>query len=103
MPPRRSFGLAVNESALDDDEAPSIVERPLARRVLGRLSSDQSQHRPSFTARWRNNQDAESGRTLSHVGERPPIPSALQPSGETYSTPLPALSMIVLSIVRPLT
>src|ERR1700728_4110279 len=98
MPPRRSFGLAANESAVEDDELPAIGDRPLVRRVLGR-SFGQGQHRPSFTARWRGNHDAESGRALSQTGERPPIPSALQPAGESYSTPVPLLSMIVLSIV----
>jgi hypothetical protein len=33
------------------------------------------------------------------AAERPPIPSALQPANEPDTTPLPALSMIVLSIV----
>jgi hypothetical protein len=101
MPPRRSFGLAVNDSALDDDDSQSLGERTPTRRVLGPVSFGQNQHRPSIVSRWRSTLDAESRRTLSPVGERPPIPSALQPSKEIYSTPLPMLSMIVLSIVRP--
>jgi hypothetical protein len=40
---------------------------------------------------------------LSPSAERAPIPSALQQTGETNTTPLPILSMIVLSIVRAYT
>lgn len=91
--PRRSFG--VQDSALDDEETaqPGVV-----RRVFSRLSFGGSQHRPSFTSLWRSGDD-NSG--TPHTGlERPPIPTMIQPSGEVYTTPLPTLSMIVLSIVR---
>jgi hypothetical protein len=99
MPPRRSFGIDPNDSALADDDINDLVEQPQARRVFGRISFDQSQHRPSFTARWRNNADVENGKVPTPVDERPPIPSALQTPGEIPTTPLPLLPMVVLSIV----
>lgn len=44
--------------------------------------------------------DGEGGFDASALlAERPAIPSALQPA-EAYTTPLPLLSMVVLSIVR---
>lgn len=94
LPPRRVFGS--EGSALDDD----IPEQSTARRILGRVSFGNSQHRPSFAARWRsvitNDGDADGTPTT----ERPAIPTMMQSSGEAYMTPLPVLSMIVLSIVR---
>ncbi|KAJ7064824.1 hypothetical protein C8F01DRAFT_1128328 [Mycena amicta] len=87
MPPRRSFGR--DESALDDTEP--ATESPV-RRLIGRISfGGLSQHRPSFASRWTNN-DANP------TTERAPIPHMIQSSAETYATPLPVLSMIVLSI-----
>lgn len=103
MPPHvRSFGM--DDSALDtDNETPAASageQTPQTRRILGRISFGHNQHRPSFTARWMSNVDEEGGFSATPTSERPPIPSALQPSGEAYTTPLPVLSMIVLSIVR---
>jgi hypothetical protein len=96
--PRRSFGI--DESALDDNsDTPASLSGGEQRRILGRVSFNQSQHKPSFTSRWRSGQDEEGG-IAAEVPGRPPIPSALEPKGESYSTPLPVLSMIVLSIVR---
>ncbi|KAJ7906286.1 hypothetical protein B0H13DRAFT_2020962 [Mycena leptocephala] len=92
MPPRRSFGP--DESALDD--SPETPEQNGVRSFIGRLSF--SQHRPSFVSRWRNGgEDGDAAPTTPRT-ERPPIPTMMQPSGETYATPLPILSMIVLSI-----
>ncbi|KAF8644931.1 hypothetical protein AX16_008213 [Volvariella volvacea WC 439] len=91
--PRRTFG--VDESALDDTEGPS--DSNVVRRVLSRLSFGTSQHRPSFVSRWRN-ATSEAQEEIAEPSERPPIPTMMQPSGEVYSTPLPVLSMIVLSI-----
>ena len=47
--------------------------------------------------------DAEAGdnTVMSPSGDKPPIPSALQSAAEVNATPLPTLSMLVLSIVRP--
>ncbi|KAJ7682964.1 major facilitator MFS-1 [Mycena rosella] len=92
MPPRRSFGP--DESALDD--SPESPEPTGVRRLIGRISFGNSLHRPSFASRWRNSSN-EEGITTPGT-ERPPIPSMMQSSAETYATPLPILSMIVLSI-----
>ncbi|KAJ7512779.1 hypothetical protein B0H11DRAFT_1947347 [Mycena galericulata] len=98
MPPRRSFGP--DESALDD--SPETPEQTPSRvqRFIGRLSLGNSQHRPSFASRWRNNSgnEEEGGPPGTPNTERPPIPTMMQSSTETYATPLPILSMIVLSI-----
>ncbi|TFK67854.1 major facilitator superfamily MFS-1 [Pluteus cervinus] len=90
--PRRTFG--VDESALDDSETPN--EGNAVQRLLRRISTSASQHRPSFVLRWRN--DATDADGTEGPSERPPIPTMMQSSGETYSTPLPGLSMVVLSI-----
>ncbi|KAJ6588974.1 hypothetical protein B0H19DRAFT_1248549 [Mycena capillaripes] len=95
MPPRRSFGPS--ESALDD--SPEIPEQNQVRSLIGRISfGNLSQHRPSFASRWRNGVEDGDANPSSPRAERPPIPTMMQSSGETYATPLPILSMIVLSI-----
>src|SRR5262245_13817228 len=95
-PPKRTFGG--EESSLEVDDTPESTGSP-ARRFLGRISfGGASRHRPSFVARWRNSTE-EEGAGLTPMSQRPPIPSALQSAGETYTTPLPVLSMSVLSIV----
>ncbi|KAJ7108561.1 hypothetical protein C8R44DRAFT_884628 [Mycena epipterygia] len=97
MPPRRSFGPASDESALDD--SPETPEQTGVRKLIGRISFGNSQHRPSFVSRWRNGSNEEGGGTPNTPNqERPPIPTMMQSSAETYATPLPVLSMIVLSI-----
>jgi MFS family permease len=77
-------------------------------RPPGRISfssvirpSISSQRRPSFVSRWRrlSGASALSGDDAIVISsERPPIPSAFEPTGEVCATPLPILSMIVLSI-----
>lgn len=94
--PRRSFG--VQEPALDDDGETSSTN--LAQRLLGRISFGNSQHRPSFTFRGRTPSAGGLESTQGIPPDRPPIPTMMQSSGEVYTTPLPTLSMIVLSIVR---
>lgn len=88
-PPRRFFGMR-NDTEQDDD--PSGPERSTRRASGGQIHRQQS-----FVSRWRTNTDVESA-IKSPILERPPIPNALR-STESDSTPLPALSMIVLSIV----
>ncbi|TFK19579.1 major facilitator superfamily MFS-1 [Coprinopsis marcescibilis] len=86
--PIRSFGL--QDGTQESDEAQ--LNTPSAmRRMLGRLSFSSSKRRPSFLRRH-----DEEGEDIPM--ERPPIPSMMQTGGETYTTPLPMLSMIVLSI-----
>ncbi|KAG2139370.1 hypothetical protein BD769DRAFT_1663242 [Suillus cothurnatus] len=87
-PPRRFFGMR-NDTEENDD--PSGVEHSTRR-----ASGGQNHRRQSFVSRWRTSTDVESA-IKSPILERPPIPDALRRS-ESDSTPLPALSMIVLSI-----
>ncbi|KAA1472420.1 major facilitator superfamily MFS-1 [Dentipellis sp. KUC8613] len=89
--PRRVFG--VDDSAVTDDDAPAAQPRP------GRLSFARFTNRPSWMSNWRSTNDEENAQPGTPQPERPPIPSALQQASEAYSTPLPKLSMIVLSIV----
>ncbi|KAK0192977.1 hypothetical protein F5146DRAFT_1102675 [Armillaria mellea] len=88
--PHRSFG--VDESALDDENDTPQRDGSSLRRVLGRISFGNSMRRPSFASRLRAGADSPA------PSERPPVPTVMQPAGEVYQTPLPILSMIVLSI-----
>lgn len=108
--PQRRLNTIIDESALDADDASPV-------RVPGTTESTPQGRRPTFSGRvsfsgsipYRSSilnklkgtaGDEESGSIRSPRPERPAIPSALQQSPEVYSTPLPILSMIVLSIVR---
>ncbi|KAF9051419.1 hypothetical protein BJ165DRAFT_1524363 [Panaeolus papilionaceus] len=90
--PVRSFGIAEN-GADDETTTPPGQESSAARRILGRISfSGLRRGRPSSP------QNVELEPPLSAPSrERPPIPT-MQATGEAYTTPLPILSMIVLSI-----
>jgi hypothetical protein len=95
--PRRSFG--VQESGVH--EIPE-GERSSIRRVLSSpISFWSKRHRPYFVPWWKNGAD-DSGEPepRTPTSGRAPIPTMMQSSGEVYTTPLPILSMIVLSIVR---
>lgn len=96
LPPRRIFGTG--EVAASGDEQPLAGggAQQTVRRPSGRVSFS-TVKRPSFASRS-TVQDEEAGLVIPPTPERPPIPNALQP-GEAYSTPLPILSMFVLSIV----
>ncbi|THH18720.1 hypothetical protein EW146_g2307 [Bondarzewia mesenterica] len=83
-PPTRIFGSA---QGLDDD-----LMNPAPSARPGRFSLS----RASLASRWMHSTDEETATTP--VSERAPIPSALQQPGEAYTTPLPKLSMVVLSI-----
>lgn len=91
--PRRTFGA--DDSALDDTD--TTPTRSALRRAIPRISFG-SLHRPSF--RFKNSSDNEDGAVVSPTADKAPIPSVTQPAPEVYATPLPVLSMIVLSIVR---
>ncbi|EED83137.1 predicted protein [Postia placenta Mad-698-R] len=88
--PRRVFGT---EAA--DEQPPG--GSPQRRRLSGRVSFSTIRPRTSIFGRRRSTIDEENGGDPTQTSERPAIPSALQP-GESYATPLPVLSMIVLSI-----
>lgn len=88
-PPRRSFGVP-NALGIQHDGEISDV------RDSSRQPRSTSWIRPNIFSLLTNH-DEELG-VKSPTSERPPIPSALHVR-EPDSTPLPALSMIVLSIV----
>ncbi|TFK38100.1 hypothetical protein BDQ12DRAFT_683974 [Crucibulum laeve] len=90
--PHRSFGP--QDSALYNDNDTPLREQTGARRILGRISFGSIRRRPSFLSRLRGGD--EEG-LVTPGSDQPPIPS-MQISGEAYTTPLPVLSMIVLSI-----
>lgn len=98
-PAQRIFGTP-EDSAVADDELASAANSPAAppNRRPSRISFTK---RTSFS-RWRTQTDEEMGDGGGGTPLPPPIPSALQQSNESTSTPLPMLSMIVLSIVRAL-
>ncbi|KAF8965060.1 hypothetical protein BDZ97DRAFT_1757483 [Flammula alnicola] len=84
----RSFGTSEAVPGDIDDNPPSA-----ARRILGRISfSSLRRGRPSFLT------PRGEGAPSTPSTERAPIPTMMHASGEAYMTPLPKLSMIVLSI-----
>jgi hypothetical protein len=88
----RSFGIPLDVEG--NEEPPRETSGAAAvRRILGKISFSNLRLRPSFG----NNGGQNPPSTPST--ERAPIPTMMQSSGETYMTPLPKLSMIVLSIV----
>ncbi|KAF8155795.1 hypothetical protein B0H34DRAFT_509817 [Crassisporium funariophilum] len=92
--PVRLFGTLESADLNDENEAPP-QETSAADRILGKISlSSLRRGRQSFAA---SRNEGERPRTSPSL-ERPPIPTMMQSSGEGYSTPLPKLSMIVLSI-----
>lgn len=99
QPPRRVFGPG--DSALDADED-QLGEDALRGqpRPGGRVSFSGLVRKPSLISRWRGRgNDEEIGDAVVSHPDQPAIPSALQSSGDVYTTSLPTLSMIVLSIV----
>ncbi|KAL5530280.1 hypothetical protein ACEPAF_6537 [Sanghuangporus sanghuang] len=91
------MGYTEDSTLFIDNGTPSSVE--------GHRGAGSTHPRRSFVSRlrrasraslWKNLPDED---LISPSSERPPIPSALAPSGETISSPLPILPMIVLSIV----
>ncbi|PPQ66007.1 hypothetical protein CVT24_011951 [Panaeolus cyanescens] len=90
--PVRSFGISETDPDAETTTSPG-QDSSTARRILGRISfSSLRRGRPISP------QNAEIERPLGTPSrERPPIPT-MQATGEAYTTPLPILSMIVLSI-----
>ncbi|EPQ52178.1 MFS-1 protein [Gloeophyllum trabeum ATCC 11539] len=101
MAPTRVFGSEDSALVVEDDVSSQNAQT--LPRGLGRFSFSKTlRHRPSILSRLslRNSgsgvRDEETGEDV--VTDKPLIPSALQQPGEADSTPLPVLSMIVLSI-----
>lgn len=94
----RTFGP--HQSALHLDETPvgRTEESPQAGflRFLPRRIPFVSR----FVRRWGKGRDERSQSRSPPSEQPPPIPSALAPAIEVDSSPLPTLSMVVLSIVR---
>ncbi|KAF8842416.1 major facilitator superfamily MFS-1 [Paxillus ammoniavirescens] len=92
LPPRRSFGVpnALGILAAEADIQESAMTTSRGREQPKRISWAQP-----ILSRLRS-QDEETS-VKSPASERPPIPSALH-AREPASTPLPVLSMVVLSI-----
>ena len=85
--PIRTFGVQDPQA----EEEPHLQQAPssVVRRVLSRLSLASAKRRPSLFS----SADADGDDQY----DKPPIPTMTQ--GELDSTPLPKLSMVVLSIV----
>jgi hypothetical protein len=95
-PTRRIFGS--NELAFRvHDDSPAVSTDQSNRRAV---SFDHQQPKSNFTSHRRTSRDDSEEIPPPTLLERPPIPSALTKAAETDSTPLPILSMIVLSIVN---
>ena len=91
--PVRSFGRQ-DSSVLETGNEALPRETSTTRRFLGRMSLG-NLGRPSSSP-FRRDGEAASPTPKS---DRPAIPTMIQASGEAYSTPLPKISMVVLSIV----
>jgi hypothetical protein len=89
--PGRSFGR--QDSSSGNEALPR--ETFTVRRFLGGRMSLGNLGRPIFGSFRRDGEAALS----TPKSDRPAIPTMMQPSGEVYSTPLPMISMVVLSIV----
>jgi hypothetical protein len=92
--PVRSFGR-LDSSTLEGGNEALPRETSTVRRFLGGRISLGNLGRPSFSSFGRDGEAA----LPTPKSDRPAIPTMMQPSGEVYSTPLPKLSMVVLSIV----
>lgn len=106
--PVRTYG-ATDNAALDDTEGNPPSERREPGIGVGRVYFKQSLRRKSSSisrafSRWKQVGDGEEGGgdggDAEGTSEQALIPSALEHKGEPPTTPLPKLSMIVLSIVR---
>lgn len=97
----RTFGP---DSSLDVESSPALHQGSPAfndhRRLSGRVSFSHSIPRRSMLHLRGHADDDEFA--SEGPQDKPAIPSALQGPREEYATPLPVLSMIVLSIVRVL-
>ncbi|KAJ3567286.1 hypothetical protein NP233_g6468 [Leucocoprinus birnbaumii] len=94
--PVRTFGI---QDPTTEPAESSSSEPNIARRILGRISFGSLRDRPSsLLSRLRDGDEEGSSSSAPGTIGRPPVPTVMQPAGEAYTTPLPVLSMVVLSI-----
>ena len=94
----RTFGY--HQPALHVDDTPVGRTGESPRPGLSRFSPGSIPLVSQFVKRWGKSRDGRSQSRPPPSSEQPPIPSALAPATEVDSSPLPTLSMVVLSIVR---
>lgn len=80
---------------VDENPARGVEQSPKPR---SRFSLRRIPFISRLLRRWGKGRDEHSQSRPSPPSERPPIPSALPSAPESYSSPLPTLSMVVLSI-----
>ena len=95
----RTFGP--HQSALHVDETPVGRDGVSPRPGISRFSLGRIPFVSQLMRRWGKGRDERSQSRPPPPLEQPPIPSALTPAIESDSSPLPTLSMVVLSIVCP--
>jgi hypothetical protein len=93
----RTFGP--HQPALHVDENPVGRSEESPQPGFSRFSSGRIPFVSHLLRRWGKDRD-ERSQSRPPPSEQPPIPSALAPAIEVDSSPLPTLSMVVLSIVR---
>jgi len=93
----RTFGS--HQAALHVDETPVGRTGYSPKPVFSRFSPRRIPLVSRLLRRWGKGRDERSESRPPPFSELPPIPSALAPAIEVDSSPLPTLSMVVLSIV----
>lgn len=95
----RTFGIQDHTAPTADDEPSGSREPSVARRILGRISFARLPKKPSsLLSRRRDIEGDDTSRSVPGTPGRAPVPTVMHPSGETYTTQLPVLPMVVLSI-----
>lgn len=97
--PVRTFGIQDPNTESAEQGSSSSGEPNIARRILGRISFNSLRNSTgSLLSRRRDGDGDNSSTSFPNTSGRPPVPTVMQVAGEAYTTPLPILSMIVLSI-----
>ena len=89
----RTFG-PLEDLTVDADDVPGQAPQSTLRRLMNKFPFRRG--RPTYSI---IEEEDDNRTTHSRATERAPIPTMMQSSAEAYSTPLPKLSLIVLSIV----
>lgn len=95
----RGRTIGPHQTALRVDQTPDGRTEQSPRPGL-RFSPRRIPFVSRLLRRWGKGRDERSQSRPPPPSEQPPIPSALAPAMDAGSSPLPALSMLVLSIVR---